>query len=202
MRGEAAAGLQIHFHNMQFHTQFAVTKRPRTHQTLARLTAHWPEGLAGVALRPERGLGLSGASPTAAERRWSQKPAPAFFKCHCVAPFLAKHHSLQPDLPGVNLSCQDRFCRTSTHTHTHTATVPCHSVVKFQWITFQILHGERRKRRCSKRTEERTNSEKSSESGPVRKAASGHFITSGWQPHNKGQTTTGHSGLLQGHGSS
>lgn len=106
--GEAAARLQIQFHNMQFHTQFAVTKRPRTHETLAWLTPDWPEG---GHTPPGELPGLSGASPTAAEQGWRAKNRHLLSqKCSFSLPFRStfcqRPAFAATGFTNVNLSCQ------------------------------------------------------------------------------------------------
>lgn len=105
--GEAAARLQIQFHNMQFHTQFALTKRPRTHQTLAWLTPDWPVGLEGVTLPPreppwsERRLAKSSGARLASQKTGTCFFRSAVFHSSSKTFFAEDQHSPQPDLPTL-----------------------------------------------------------------------------------------------------
>lgn len=105
--GEAAARLQIQFHNMQFHTQFALTKRPRTHQKLSWLTPDWPAGLEGVTLPPreppwsERRLANSSGARLASQKTGTCFFRSAVFHSSSKTFFAEDQHSPQPDLPTL-----------------------------------------------------------------------------------------------------
>lgn len=111
---------------------------PKGHRHMKRLHGSLQTGLKGVTLPRESCLGLSGASPTAAERDWRAKnrhllSQKCSFPLQFQSTFCQRPAFAATGFTNVNLSCQAPVDHPPDSLH---------SDLKFQWITLEILQKE------------------------------------------------------------